>query len=183
MERAEQKTVTAADLSARQRDLLRKHRDVRVRELATRYLGAANAAARQDVYAAYKAALQLTGVAARGRAFFENRCAACHQYAGLGNDFGPDLTAARTGGREKLLTSIVDPNREVLPQYFICSVETKDGESIGGIVRNETETTVTLRQPGGSEHRTPLEHCQHENRQPVVHARRPRGRFEPAGYG
>jgi putative heme-binding domain-containing protein len=94
-------------------------------------------------------------MAARGRAFFESRCAACHQYAGLGNDFGPDLTAARTGGREKLLTSIVDPNREVLPQYFICSVETKDGESISGIVRNETATTVTLRQPGGSERTVP----------------------------
>jgi putative heme-binding domain-containing protein len=75
----------------------------------------------------------------------------CHQYAGLGHDFGPDLTAVGTGGKEKLLASIVDPNREVLPQYFIVSIDMKDGESVGGIIHAETATTVTLRQPGGAE--------------------------------
>jgi putative membrane-bound dehydrogenase-like protein len=151
MSAIEGKSVGASDLSAKQVDFLRQHRDARVRERVTRLLGAANPAARQDVHAAFLPALQLAGVGARGKALFESRCAVCHAHAGLGHEFGPDLTAVRTGGREKLLTSIVDPNREVLPQYFICTVETKDGESIGGIVRNETATTVTLRQPGGIE--------------------------------
>src|SRR5207244_3946406 len=124
-----------ADLSARQRDLLRKHRDAAVRDRVNRLLGPANPATRLAVYTALLPALQLAGVAARGRAIFESRCAPCHQYAGLGYEFGPDLTAARTGGREKVLLSIVDPNREVLPQYFICSIETRDGESISGILR------------------------------------------------
>ncbi len=39
----------------------------------------------------------------------------------------------------------------MLPQYFMVSIETKDGESVGGIIQNETATTVTLRQPGPSE--------------------------------
>lgn len=147
----ERKLVSAGDLSARQRDLLRKHRDETVREHAERFLGPSNPAARQDVYAAYVPALQLAGSTARGQSIFETRCALCHQFAGLGHEFGPDLAAARAGGREKLLASIVDPNREVLPQYFICSVELKDGESVGGLIRNETATTVTLRQPGGAE--------------------------------
>jgi putative membrane-bound dehydrogenase-like protein len=147
----EQKLIAPADLSARQRDLLRKHRDEAVRERAKRFLGAANPAARQDVYAAFVPALQLRGVAARGKTIFESRCASCHHYAGLGYEFGPDLTAARTGGKEKLLASIVDPNREVLPQFFIATIEMKDGESIGGLIRNETATTVTLRQPAGAE--------------------------------
>jgi putative membrane-bound dehydrogenase-like protein len=151
----EKKQVMPADLSARQTDLLRKHADPHVREQATRLLGAANSASRQEVYTNFLTALQMQGVAARGKAIFESRCAMCHQYAGLGHELGPDLTAARTGGAEKLLTSIVDPNREVLPQYFISSVEMKDGETIGGIVRNETTTTVTLRQPGGTERTLP----------------------------
>jgi putative heme-binding domain-containing protein len=146
-----QRLISSSDLSARQRDMLRKHRDQKVREQATRFLGAANPAARQDVYAAFFPALQLSGVAARGKAVFESRCAGCHQYAGIGQEFGPDLTAARAGGREKLLASIVDPNREVLPSYFIQTIELKDGETVAGLIRNETATTVTLRQPGGVE--------------------------------
>ena len=147
----ETKAIRPADLSARQRDLLRKHRDAGVRERALRLLGSPNPATREDVYRRLLPALQLSGVGARGRTTFEARCAACHQHAGLGHDFGPDLTAVRTGGKEKLLASIVDPNREVLPQHFIVSIETKDGESVGGLIRNETATTVTLRQPGGTE--------------------------------
>ena len=147
----EQKLIAPGELSARQRDLLRKHREAGVRERATRYLGAANPAAREDVYASLLPALQLRGVGSRGRAVFEARCALCHQHAGLGHEFGPDLTGARAGGKEKLLASIVDPNREVLPQFFISTLEMKDGESIGGLIRNETATTVTLRQPGGAE--------------------------------
>jgi putative heme-binding domain-containing protein len=114
-------------------------------------LGAVNAASREDVYASLLPALQLRGVSARGKTIFETRCALCHAYAGVGQEFGPDLTAVRTGGKEKVLSSIVDPNREVLPQYFLVSIELKDGESVGGIIRNETATTVTLRQPGANE--------------------------------
>jgi putative heme-binding domain-containing protein len=147
----ENRGVTAADLSARQRDLLRKHRDPAVRERALRLLGPANRAAREDVYTALLPALQLAGSSGRGRTTFEGRCAGCHRLANVGLDFGPDLGAVRSGGKEKLLASIVDPNREVLPQFFVVTLETRDGETIVGMMRNETATTVTLRQPGGGE--------------------------------
>lgn len=114
-------------------------------------VGAAHPAARKDVYAALLPALELRGVGARGRATFAARCAPCHHYAGAGHEFGPDLTVVRTGGKEKVLTGIVDPDREVLPQYFVVTIDTINGENIGGIVRHETATTVTLRQPGGNE--------------------------------
>jgi putative heme-binding domain-containing protein len=147
----ESKTLSPADFSPRQRDLLRKHREAEVRERAMAWFGVANPASRESVYTALLPALQLRGVAARGKATFEARCTLCHQYAGLGHEFGPDLTAVRTGGREKVLASIVDPNREVMPQFFLVTIDAKDGETITGIVRNETATTVTLRQPGGTE--------------------------------
>jgi putative membrane-bound dehydrogenase-like protein len=147
----DQKLLAPADLSARQRDLLRNHRDAEVREHVTRILGAVNAASRQDVYAAFVPALQLSGNPTAGKTIFEQRCAGCHQLAGMGHEFGPDLAAARTGGKPKLLASIVDPNREVLPQYFLSTLELKEGESVSGIIRHETTTTVTVRQPGGTE--------------------------------
>ena len=45
----------------------------------------------------------------------------------------------------------MDPNREVPPQFLLATLEMKDGESVGGLISNETATTVTLRLPGGSE--------------------------------
>jgi putative heme-binding domain-containing protein len=120
-----------------------------VRERAAQLLGVTASSARQDVYARYLPALQIAGNVARGQAHFENLCAACHRFSGLGHDFGPSLQSARSGGKEKLLTSILDPNREVLPQFFICSVETSEGESVVGFLESESATTVTLRQPGG----------------------------------
>jgi putative heme-binding domain-containing protein len=145
----ESHTVHPSELSATQVNALRRHRDERVRERAGELLGAGNSAARQEVYAAFLPALQIAGNAGRGQAHFENLCAACHRFSGLGHDFGPNLHAARSGGKEKLLTSILDPNREVLPQFFICTVETLDGETVVGFLESESATSVTLRQPGG----------------------------------
>lgn len=101
------RVVRSTDFSATQRNFLRKHRDATVRQRAAKLLGATDTSARQDVYETYLPALHLTGVAARGKLVFEGRCAACHRFAGLGLEFGPDLGAARSGGKEKLLTSVI----------------------------------------------------------------------------
>jgi putative heme-binding domain-containing protein len=52
----------------------------------------------------------------------------------------------RNSGKEKLLIGILDPGREVLPQYLAYEIETRDEESLLGIVVNESPTSVTLRQ-------------------------------------
>jgi putative heme-binding domain-containing protein len=57
----------------------------------------------------------------------------------------------KNSGKEKLLVNILDPNREVASQYSAYLVETKDGESILGIIVNDTATSVTLRQAYGVE--------------------------------
>ena len=50
-----------------------------------------------------------------------------------------------------MLLNIVDPNREVQPAYLGYLVETKDDESLIGLIANETATSVTLRQAYGKE--------------------------------
>ena len=145
----ETNTVRAGELTASQVNSLRQHRDEKVRQRAALAFGPPASASRQAAYQAFLPALQLNGLAARGKSIFEGRCAACHQHAGMGHDFGPDLGAARTGGREKLLASMIDPNREVMPQFMAYAVETKDGEGLLGMLENETATAVTLRLPGG----------------------------------
>jgi putative heme-binding domain-containing protein len=145
----ENRTVHPGELSASHVNTLRRHRDSAVRQRASELLGNANTSGRQEVYAAFLPALQLAGDVARGQAQFEKLCSACHRFSGFGHDFGPNLQAARSGGKEKLLMSILDPNREVLPLFFVCTVETSDGESVVGFLESESATSVTLRQPGG----------------------------------
>ena len=43
--------------------------------------------------------------------------------------------------------NILDPNREVPPNYFGYVVDTKEGDSYTGIIVNETANSVTVRQP------------------------------------
>ena len=78
------------------------------------------------------------GDAAAGRRIFFHPkialCSNCHMHSGRGNVVGPDLSAV--GDRNDaawLLLSILEPNREVAPQFFATNVLFKDGTSFLGI--------------------------------------------------
>ncbi|HKS37132.1 MAG TPA: hypothetical protein VJW76_08085 [Verrucomicrobiae bacterium] len=47
--------------------------------------------------------------------------------------------------------NILDPNREVPPNYFGYVVDTQEGDSYTGLIVNETAGSVTVRQPLGIE--------------------------------
>lgn len=139
------------DLSTIQTRFLTNHRDAKIRARAARLWATPAPGKRQAAVDAMMPALQLAGDAAKGRKHFTERCAACHRLAGEGFLLGPDLTSVRGNGREKLLISIVDPNREVLPQYISYDVETKEEESVFGVIAAESSTSVTVRQAYGKE--------------------------------
>ena len=94
-------------------------------------------------------ALNLTGDAAAGKKIYMERCVSCHRSSGEGFALGPDFVTVKTTGKEKLLTNIIDPNAEVRPEFVAYVVETKDDQSLLGLVVNETATSVTLRQAYG----------------------------------
>lgn len=142
--------VRASELASTQATFLRHHKDARVAALAAKVLGPAPAA-RDDVIKAFQPALQLTGDAVKGKLVYEQRCISCHRLAGEGSPVGPDLTTVRAGGKEKMLINILDPNREVAPNYLAYVVETKGGDSLTGIIVNETGGSLTVRQPFGKE--------------------------------
>ena len=54
-------------------------------------------------------------------------------------------------GKEKILVNILDPNREVRPEFVSYLVETKDEESLVGIIASENANTVTVREAFGKE--------------------------------
>ena len=77
--------------------------------------------------------------AATGRRIFYHAkvglCANCHRHFGRGNVVGPDLTAvAATGDRKRLLQAILQPSRDVAPQYYSRMIETEDGRTFTGIM-------------------------------------------------
>ena len=73
--------------------------------------------------------------AAGRRIFFHSKagaCFTCHQIEEQGTRVGPDLTRAWQMPREKILESILQPSKEVAPQYFPWEIEMSDGESHTG---------------------------------------------------
>jgi putative heme-binding domain-containing protein len=146
--------IKAGDFSSTQSQFLVKHRDKRVSELAAKLL-AKPVVSRDEVIAKYQSALTTKGDAARGRKIYSERCVSCHRAEGNGFQLGPDFVTVKSTGREKLLTNILDPNREVAPQYLTYLIETKDGESLTGIIVNDAPSSVTLRQPFGKEETIP----------------------------
>ena len=75
------------------------------------------------------------------RAFFQTNgagCYKCHQIGGRGGQVGPDLTViARTMDRKKLAESILDPSKEISPQFTTWTIETKNGKTLTGMLLGE----------------------------------------------
>nr|AGW45552.1 beta-galactosidase [uncultured bacterium Lac161] len=144
-------TVQRRDLSLMQAVALRQHSDSSLQQRAIKVIGAATSANRDEVVRRFRPALELRGDIQRGKVLFQQRCQSCHRLGTDGFAVGPDLAGVRNGGKEKLLANILDPNREVPPNYFGYTVETKEGESYAGLIVNESAGSVTVRQPFGVE--------------------------------
>jgi putative heme-binding domain-containing protein len=81
--------------------------------------------------------------AAGRRAFFHTKsagCYKCHTVNGRGGRVGPDLsTIGRSHSREKLIDSIVEPGKEIAPQYMTWAFETAEGKVLSGMIVHENE--------------------------------------------
>ena len=142
--------IPVGDLSYWQLNFLRTCPDASISTRAVQLLGSIPMR-RPEAEAQFQPALRLGGSADRGRATFRGRCAQCHQVEGEGQPFGPDLTAARLGGKQKILNAVLEPNLNIAAEYATCIVETKGGENLIGIKREDGSSTITLRQPGGTQ--------------------------------
>ena len=106
---------------------------------------------RTTVIAQRQAALTLPGEASRGGLIFQQRCAACHQDGTSAPAPGPDRASFRNKGKPLLLLAILDPDREVAPQYARTTLTLKNGTVSAGITVSENAEDVGLRLPGGQD--------------------------------
>lgn len=105
---------------------------------------------RASVIDQYQPSLEMPGDKAVGKQLFSKICQSCHlSHEGEGIDLGPSLTSFATAGRSSLLERILDPNREVAPQYEAYVFTLENGQVLSGVIRSETTDAVTLRLPGG----------------------------------
>lgn len=89
------------------------------------------------------------GDPAHGKQLFTQNCAVCHKFNGEGKDVAPDLTGMGAHGPAELIVHVLDPNREVEPNYYAYSIDTTDGETYDGVIARENATSLTLRNAAG----------------------------------
>lgn len=104
----------------------------------------AEIAERAAVIERYREALVNEGNPERGLKVFTKHCAACHRIGDVGKAIGPNLAAMRTRGAESILVAVLDPNREVNPQYLGYQLQTHDGRIHVGMILSESATSINL---------------------------------------
>ncbi len=123
---------------------LRNHPNASVQKLADSVLKAQPASNRQEVLTKYRAALTMPGNTERGKQAFAKVCAACHRLDGVGYELAPSLASYQFRGSEAILQNVIEPNREVNPQYLSYTIITVDERIVTGMILEETATSVTL---------------------------------------
>jgi len=93
----------------------------------------------------------VAGDAKRGHdVYTRSGCGGCHQVAGQGSIYGPDLSrigAARSS--DYIRDSIVNPSADIPEDYQGVTVVMRDGKRLTGIRVNEDTFSVQLRDPSG----------------------------------
>jgi len=101
-----------------------------------------------DPLAAWQACLE-GGDAERGRRIFFERtqvsCVRCHKIGGAGGEVGPDLSKiAADKKRDYLLEALVTPSKTIAKNYESVMIRDFDGLVHTGVLKQETESAVTL---------------------------------------
>ena len=92
----------------------------------------------------------LTDEARQGRELFfdlvnTKRCSVCHRVGSKGAPIGPDLTAAaREKSAEEIRRDILEPQATIAEGFEQIVVNTKKGERVAGLKKEETEEFVRL---------------------------------------
>ncbi|NUQ62091.1 MAG: HEAT repeat domain-containing protein [Pirellulales bacterium] len=146
----QEKLILPSQLDPARIQFLLTHPDAQLRDLARELFGGVKLARREEVVASYRDALAVPADAARGREVFRKECAACHKLEGVGYELGLPLETIRNRGPEAILLAILDPNREIQPQYLNYVAVTDAGLSFTGMIAAETATSITLTRGEGA---------------------------------
>ena len=144
LERAGQGGFALTDLDPARLANLRNHKDPKIKQLVALAMKSSNIGNRQEVLKSYQASISMIGDKVRGKQIFTKSCSACHRLESVGYELAPNIAAYKFRGAEAILQNVIEPNREVNPQYVNYTVLTNDDRIVTGMISNESETSVTL---------------------------------------
>ncbi len=147
--------IRPESLDAARRNKLLSSTNAAVRTAAKRVLNASGTSSRATVLKSFDDVIGLHGDAPRGRDVFRKRCSTCHKLEDHGHVVGPDLLALTNRDSRWLLTTILDPNKEVDARYVAWTAVTVDGRTASGMIVRESADSILLREAGGKEHLIP----------------------------
>lgn len=116
----------------------------------------------------YRAAAMESGDVDRGRAIFESKeaaCRKCHTITGNERLAGPNL--AVIGDKfthDQLVTSVLEPNASIHPDYAALTIVTRNGKTQTGVVRRRSNTEIELFDAEGKTIVVPLAEVEEEQR-------------------
>ncbi len=90
-----------------------------------------------------------------GKQLFTLACASCHKLFDEGKDIGPALTGYERDNLDFLLLAVIDPSAAIREEYTTFQIETKDGLSLTGLLIDQNDQNVTLKDVGGQVHQLP----------------------------
>ncbi len=126
-------------------------KNTELKEHAQRLFRGAVSADREQVVTQFQSAVKMTGDRRHGAEIFARTCLSCHAMQGEGARVGPDLSGIATHSRETLLVDILDPSRQVPPDFVGYILVTTGGETLTGLITAESPASVTLRQPNAAD--------------------------------
>lgn len=130
---------------------LRNHPDLRIAsDAAELFASATSSATKDELIASLITEVRKPGDVAAGRTLFAGACAMCHKLGDVGvQDVGPPLAGIGSHDPADLLTHILDPNRQVEPNFWQWNVTLKNGEVAAGVIVGESASSLTLRNQAG----------------------------------
>lgn len=137
--------IAPAQITPVRKMLLVNHADERLRTRALTLLGNDRVTPRSQVIRDYAASLNGAGHGPRGEKVFQRACATCHKFGSAGHDVGPNLATIRHRRSDEILTAILDPNREVGPNFMQFTVALDDGRVLAGMIAEESAVGLTLK--------------------------------------
>jgi putative membrane-bound dehydrogenase-like protein len=143
--------VPPGEIPANRRALLLQDADATLRRRAQALLGKEAPGPRRAALARYRVVLDHPGDPQRGRSLFDRECLACHKLGERGHAVGPNLAGLRRKTPDEILENILDPNREVSPEFVEYSIALDDGRVVTGLVVSDTPGSLILRGRDASE--------------------------------
>lgn len=143
--------IAPTELDVARRKQIMESKTAEIAQRAKAVFGSLPNTSRGDVLKTFAPAAKLTGRVNEGEAIYKKACATCHRAgtATVGADVGPNLLTVVSRSPEDLLGHILEPNREIAPQYVNYSVAMKDGRVLTGLIASESTNSLVLKRAEG----------------------------------